>query len=349
MQSFEGKSDGGYGRFDRLLHQLALGFSPLLEISFDGERMFHGAAAATLTSEKPVFVTGLARAGTTVLMRMLYHGGKFASLTYRDMPFPLAPNSWARLGKRWSRSIATTERGHGDGLTHDLDTPEAIEEVFWRAFEGDRYIEKAGLVPGTPERETLENFQLFVRLVQLRYGRARYLSKNNNNVLRLPGLVSAFPDAVIIHPFREPLQQAASLLNQHRRACVTQTDDPFRRKFMTWLGHREFGLDQRPFLFADAPPGDGDRQSINYWLQTWISVYRSLLRQPDPVSSRQLFVDFDLLCTGDSGLQTLLAETVDADVLPMETLAPPPPHQIEGVDRELMATAQALHSDLRAR
>ncbi|CAN5659776.1 sulfotransferase [soil metagenome] len=318
-------------------------------MSFDIERKFHATAAVALTSKRPVFVTGLARAGTTVLMRMLHHGGNFASLTYRDMPFPLAPNSWAHLGKRWNRSIATRERGHGDGLTHDLDTPEAIEEVFWRAFEGDRYIEKAGLVPSSPDQETLEDFQLFVRLVQLRYGRARYLSKNNNNVLRLPGLVSAFPDAVLIHPFREPLQQAASLLNQHRRACVTQANDPFRRKFMTWLGHREFGLDQRPFMFADAPPGGGDRQSINYWLQTWISVYRSLLRQPDPVSARQLFVDFDLLCAGDSQMPAILAKSVDADIPPMDILAPPPLHRAEGIDRELLAAAQALHTDLRAR
>jgi len=349
MQSFDGKSDGGYGRFDRLLHQLALGFSPLLEMSFDIERMSYAAAASKLSCEKPVFVTGLARAGTTVLMRMLYHGGKFASLTYRDMPFPLAPNSWARLGTRSSRSIATTERGHGDGLTHDLDTPEAIEEVFWRAFEGNRYIESAGLAPVPPEGETLESFRLFARLVQLRYGRSRYLSKNNNNVLRLPGLVSAFPDAVLIHPFREPLQQAASLLNQHRRACVTQTDDPFRRKFMTWLGHREFGLDQRPFLFADAPARDGDRESINYWLQAWISVYRSLLRQPDPVSSRQLFIDFDLLCTGDTRLPAAMAEAIDAEVLPMDILAPPSPHQAVDADPSLLAAAQALHADLRAR
>lgn len=58
-----------------------------------------------------------------------------------------------------------------------------------------------------------------MRLVLLRHGGARYLSKNNNNILRLEALATSFPDALLIHPFRDPLQQALSLLSQHRRAA----------------------------------------------------------------------------------------------------------------------------------
>ena len=43
-------------------------------------------------------------------------------------------------------------------------------------------------------------------------GRTRYLSKNNNNILRLPALARAFPQALILIPFRDPLTHAASLL-----------------------------------------------------------------------------------------------------------------------------------------
>src|SRR5204862_7656342 len=112
------------------------------------------------------------------------------------------------------RHVDASERGHGYGLTHDLDSPEAIEEVFWRALEGNRYLRRDGLAPMEPRAETLANFRDYVRLVLLRNGGARYLSKNNNNILRLEGLAISFPDAFLIHPFRDPLQQALSLLSQ---------------------------------------------------------------------------------------------------------------------------------------
>ena len=43
-------------------------------------------------SDDHVFVSGLARSGTTALLNALYQSGTFASLSYDDMPFILAPN-----------------------------------------------------------------------------------------------------------------------------------------------------------------------------------------------------------------------------------------------------------------
>lgn len=110
-----------YSRADRLLHRLALGSPALLEAVFDIERARFGRAARALSVERPVFVTGMARAGTTILTRMLHESGGFATASYRDLPFPLAPNGWARLGGK--RQVVASERGHGDGMLHDLDSP----------------------------------------------------------------------------------------------------------------------------------------------------------------------------------------------------------------------------------
>ena len=44
-----------------------------------------------------VFITGLARAGTTILLNALYKSNLFASLSYSDMPFVLAPNLWSKI------------------------------------------------------------------------------------------------------------------------------------------------------------------------------------------------------------------------------------------------------------
>ncbi len=346
MQSSVGKSGGGYSRADRILHHIALGFAPVLEMSFDVERGRYGKAADALDCKAPVFVCGLARAGTTILMRTLYGSGVFASLSYRDLPLPLAPNSWARMSAGFKRSVETRERGHGDGLTHDLDTPEAIEEVFWRAHEGSRYLRPEGLAPVPPEPETLDAFVTYVRLVLLRYGRPRYLSKNNNNILRLGALVEAFPDAVLLHPFRDPLQQAESLRNQHVRACSLQADDAFRRKFMDWLGHHEFGAGQRPFLLDDAP--GGDRETIDYWLAAWISAYRHLLDQSEPVRSCQRFIDYMQLCTDDGGLAPALARIaqVDPAAISLSEMRSPLSRDVRGAGKALAAEARTIYAAL---
>ena len=339
-----------YSRADRLLHRVALGFAPVLEASFDIERARYRKAIRAIDAEAPVFVSGLARAGTTILTRILDQNDAFVSLTYRDMPFPLAPNSWRRLSGGFKRGVEAHERGHGDGLTHDLDSPEAIEEVFWRAHEGERYITPAGLKPVPPEPATIAAFRDYVRLVLLGSPGRRYLSKNNNNVLRLPSLVEAFPDAILIHPFREPVQQAESLRSQHLRAIALAAGDGFRRNFMGWLGHHEFGADQRPFLFEGAPgPGD-DPFSLGFWLKAWISVHEALLDQPPVVAVRQIFVDHDRLCAEAGTRAAKLGWLAGLDApLDLSALARPSRRSVAIDDPDLLAHAHDLHCRLSER
>lgn len=296
MPSPVSRSPASYNGPDRLLHRIALGSRQVMETSFDIERAMYGKAARRGSPVRPVFVCGLARAGTSLVTRLLDGSGDFGSLRYRDMPFPLAPNFWARLSSGDARRVVIAERSHGDGLFHDLDTPEAIEEVFWRCFEGDRYIRPDGLLSSHPDVESLDYYRQLISLVCLRNGRERYLAKNNNNVLRLEGLVEAFPDAILVHPFRHPAKQAASLLGQHRLTCSQQSQDSFSGSYANWLVHHEFGVDQRPHLLPGAPGAHEDRFELDYWLKCWNSVYGFLLDQGAAVRRRQVFVDYDHLC-----------------------------------------------------
>lgn len=333
-------------RADRLLHRLTLGAAPVRDISFDIECAVHRRRLTSQPGSEPIFVAGLARAGTTILLRALHESGDFASLSYRDLPFPLAPNLWARAASRSRRAVAATERGHGDGIFHDLDSPEAIEEVFWGHFEGRRFRQPFGLAPAPVDPATIAAFRDYVGLVRLRYGGGRYLSKNNNNVLRLPALVEAFPDALLVHPFRDPLQQAASLCRQHMRACRLAEQDPFRRDFMTWLGHHEFGADRRPFLF-ETPAASTDSTMIDLWLAQWIAVYRSLLDRPMPVARRQIFVDYDRLCREPGQSTPLLVEQLGLGAaFSLAALRPAPLHAISGVRDALVTEAYRVHAAL---
>lgn len=339
---------GGYSRADRLLHRLAMN-PAVLDLSFDLERARYGAAARGRDSAAPVFVTGLARAGTTILLRLLHDSGQFASLTYRDMPFPLAPNSWQKMSKRSRHELAARERGHGDGIAHDLDSPEAIEEVFWRTREGKRYITRSHVHPHDPLPDTVDSFRDLVALVRHRYDRPRYVSKNNANVLRLGGIVAAFPDAVLIHPFRDPLQQAASLLNQHRRAIDLGRADRFRASYMRWLGHYEFGRSHRPPLIPGAPATSEPTDRIDYWLAIWSAVHRLLLDQPAQVGARQLFVDYDALCAQPVVGVARIAAATGASLGSGDGLRSPPAHAIGGASDDVLADARAVHAELVAR
>ena len=114
------------------MHRLALGSKTLRRISFDIEKLLSREKQKGSPSEvAPVYVCGLARSGTTMLLRVLDQVGSLASLNYRDMPFVMAPNLWKRLSGFGAKEAHLSERAHGDGIEVGYDSPEAFEEIFW--------------------------------------------------------------------------------------------------------------------------------------------------------------------------------------------------------------------------
>ena len=83
-----------------------------------------------LEERNHIFITGMPRSGSTVLLYYLYQSELFASLTYRDMPFVISP----KLNFFNKKKIEKKERLHKDGLRFDLDTPEALDNVFFNLF-----------------------------------------------------------------------------------------------------------------------------------------------------------------------------------------------------------------------
>jgi Sulfotransferase family len=331
-----------YSVSSKLLHQIVLGTSFFGETLFDIEKILHGSSARDVSREKHVFVAGLARAGTTILMRTLYENGNFLSLTYRDMPFILAPNSWRACSKKFSRKGQKQQRAHGDGIEVDYDSPEALEEVFWRTFCRADYIKKDSLIPMKASAETLENFKSFISIILQSEPEKRYLSKNNNNILRLSSISEAFPDAIIIVPFRDPLQQAFSLRGQHRK--FVGEGDPFTKKYMTWLGHHEFGADQRPFVFTGKVSAGEDTDDLNYWLRLWISTYSSLL---DTIPSGAVFLSYEALCDNTQNIWQQLSEKIELEPCKRTINFSKSHRQIdEAVTPELLMQASEIYQEL---
>lgn len=285
-------------------------------------------------------------------MRALHETGQFRSLTYRDMPFVLMPGIWKKLSQTFRTYRDEKERAHGDRVAINFDSPEAFEDVFWRTFCGRDYIRNDCLVPHEINDEILELFRQFVDQVVASAAtpeQTRYLSKNNNNLLRLVDIRKALPDAVIIIPFRDPVQQAASLLKQHRQFSMRHRDDPFSRSYMHWLGHHEFGLTHKPFRFT---PNEAvinehlDSGDINYWLLRWCEAYEHVLSTM-PTNSR--LVSYEKLCdsSGDTLDRILQFVNIDAPKRTIKTTFIEAAKRDPGnVDNNLYARALTVYDRL---
>lgn len=123
-----------YTALDRLLHWLALEPQTVRRLCFDLERQLYLPKEPQHAAQGAVYVCGLARSGTTILLRILDAITELQSLTYRAMPFVLAPNLWRATHGAHQRSVPKVMRAHKDGLFVDLDSPEGLEEVFWNTF-----------------------------------------------------------------------------------------------------------------------------------------------------------------------------------------------------------------------
>ena len=333
-----------YSLLSRTLHRLALHGPAQLEMFFDIETGTAPRPPVAASEGRHIFVAGLARAGTTVLMRAIHESGMFASLTYRDMPFVVAPNLWARVSGRSRREIGKTERAHGDGVYVDFDSAEALEEPFWRTFCGQDYIRPDALVPHEVDAETVEKYRKFVAHVLTRYGLPRYLAKNNNSILRLKYLVEAFPRGLVIIPFRDPMAQAVSLHRQHKRFAVNP--DPFIRDYMTWLAHHEFGQDHRPYVIGDRGP-NGSPDAIDYWVSMWISVHRHLLAAAEAGGAAIVPVAYEDLCAGDGMVWHALTCRIGVEPRPAGFVAAPAP-SAPPVSEELLREARVVYGALRS-
>ena len=261
-------------------------------------------------------VVGLARSGSTLLLNLLYGTRTFCSLTYADMPFPLMPRIWSRLRKQTANDHSLIKRAHGDGMNIGLHSPEAIEEVFWKLHTGDNYISRNCLVPYRVKSACIENFRDYVgRILKTNVGfmANRYLSKNNNNILRLPSILTAFPRAKVIIPFRHPLTHSGSLLNQHSRFCEQQEKDKFIEDYMAWLGHHEFGRTHKPFYFGSVPMIESDfpTESLNYWLKNWNDTYDFLL---NTVGDESIFFCYESLCADPTNSLRQLCDAINVDI-----------------------------------
>ena len=172
--------------------------------------------------DRPVFITGLARAGTTILLRKLSELPDFASHRYADFPFLFTPYVWSRLRRLApARPERPRERMHADRIMVTAESPEAMEEILWRAFFPALHDPARSNVLDSQVREA--EFEGFftdhIRKLLLARGAGRYVSKNNYNVTRLSYLARPLSRQPV--PARSPrARRACGVADEAARAVL---------------------------------------------------------------------------------------------------------------------------------
>lgn len=356
--SDSGAQTNSYSALDQALHRMSFKtYATQVSVAKVEDKLFYK-QFSRFRVDKPVFITALPRAGTTLLLECLAGVPEFAAHCYRDMPFVLIPCFWNSYSRIFQRRVESRERAHGDGMQVSVDSPEALEEVIWETF-WEKHYKPDRIIPwGLEQKKDFNDFFrshmrkiIFLRRPEY-VGFTRYISKNNANIARTATLRKSFPDSVLIVPFRNPLHHAASLLQQHLNFLKIHETDPFSVEYMKAIGHYDFGKNLCPIDFdnwLDRRQSE-DSKSLTFWLEYWVACYQHLLENNYYGIH---FLDYDMLCEDPKkglGYITEIVESNSPDTIidKASLIGKPRPKQIDTtfVTKSLLQQVKDIHEQL---
>ena len=337
-------SNPKYSLVDKISYRLYLKNYMLAKLSYNVEKRILNNKIQDFELNQAVFITGLARAGTTVILNSLYNTHQFASLKYSNMPFLLMPNSWNRIHK--SVPTPLQERAHQDGILVNNESPEALDEFFWKVFLNDSYIREGYLEVHDVSDDLLSEYIRYMKLVCISQNQHSYLSKNNNNILRLHSLLNLEINKKIILLYRHPAEHSMSLLKEHQLFSSTQVSDPFSLEYFDFIGHHEFGLHHKPFhLFSDDTIQylNCHKENPDYWLRIWKSFYQYVL---DNFSDFICVLSFDDICNRSSIVSSFLRKFLNLNSHPTIPVRPKTSSYVSSFDQSLLDECMYIYDQL---
>jgi hypothetical protein len=311
--------------------------------------------------DRPIYVTGLARSGTTITLTLLSQHRDVATHRYRDMILPDLPFTMNWLMNHLPLpSDKPKERIHKDGLFVTRESPEAVEEALWNRFFAALHEENSSAVlDATACNHAFEAYyKATIGKLLLAHQRSRYLSKANYNLTRLAYLIRLFPNARFIVMVRQPVAHFISWVKQHDLFLQTQAHDSHWFEAIRMVGHSEFGRDHRFVnagdtalvgrIRADWDAGNRARAFGLYWASMYAHVLDLIARDP-LVRDAVLVVHHEDLCSKPQETMDRMLAHVQLDAASFETvreqyakvLAPPQYYRAQLDDEELHALLHA--------
>ena len=182
--------------------------------------------------EKPIFIIGHPRSGTTFLHRMLTQTGEFVVFTFWETVFPslVARKIFALFRKRRINKGKDTVYPKKVGHEITLDSMEEEEALFDQIYNtqlltlttplgfGDKDFKDLVFSDRQPLQVRQKTTQFLKQCFQRQMyylNKSQIVAKMNYSGMRIKSLLQAFPDARIIYVIRSPYETIASHLSLH--------------------------------------------------------------------------------------------------------------------------------------
>ena len=308
---------------DYFLTRFAHSMPGQMKLLGDIETDWLGDRLQAISIDRPVFICGLARSGTTLLLNLFAQLPGVATHRYSDFPFLFVPIAWNRLQGHMGKSSPAVERPHRDRIKITKDSPEAFEEPIWAYFfpavHDPRALHRLTAAERQPRFDAF--FLDHLRKMLLLRGGNRYVSKGNYNVTRIEYLADLLPDARFVVPIRHPVAHVESLMRQHKLFSEYSARDGRVAEYLRAAGHFEFGPQRVPVnidrkdarQIADAwSAGEDD---LGYAVM-WRSIYShvsALMRMHDDLDKRIALIRYEDLCQDTDGALRRLARFCELD------------------------------------
>lgn len=203
--------------------------------------------------QNPIYISGLARSGTTILLEILSHHSKLAYHSYRDfatMFTPYIANKIYHFFDSFCREEKPQERSHKDGIMVSSRSPEAMEEILWQYFFTDLHSQEQTniLDRKNANKKFADFYSQHIKKLLLAQQKKYYIAKSNYNITRVDYILSLFPDAKFVIVVRDPVAHIDSYIQTHQHFVKQQKQNKNALKHMNLSGHFEFGLNFKPIV-----------------------------------------------------------------------------------------------------
>ena len=266
--------------------------------------------------ESPIYITGLARAGTTIILEMLSKHPAVATHRYIHIPMSYLPYIWTKFARKTKIFLDPVERIHKDGIMVNRESPEALEEVLWRRFFESAHSETiSNVLASNVSNSSFEKFyRNHISKMLLIQKKSRYLTKNNYNVTRMEYLLKLFPKSKFLLIIRNPIDHIASLIKQNKLFEKMGVEDPRLEHFTQLIGHYEFGRNRKSINVGNFEMAQElgkiwlkNSSDEKAWAMYWASIYSfvsNILKKNKKLADATLIVRYDDLVNNPS-------ETID--------------------------------------
>ncbi len=222
---------------------------------------------------KPIFVCGYPRSGTTIITHMLNLHDKIGSLNYSDLPFLKNIIFWKFFSRFYYSNINSSKRMHSDDIYINKNSPDAFEELIW-SENLENYNDKHFKILTKQYSNTKLETELKININKVLYLRKkdRYLSKGNNYIFRLDYLIKIYSNPFILIVVRNPLLILASSLRVDKLFRNIADENKYFIKELDFLCHKEFGYNKKNIL------NKVTSTNLNQlYLTEWIKIHRYIL------------------------------------------------------------------------